>query len=73
MKRIRITAKAREIMAELVELYEKFHEHTRILADRSTDNSTAMNVGADREAIRTQILGAAWRLTKEITGEADRG
>jgi len=68
MAKIKVTPKAREIMAELVALHEEFLDQTRILASADTDNSTAMNIGAERESVRAQILGAAWRLTKEITG-----
>jgi hypothetical protein len=67
--KIQITAKAREIMVELVNLHETFYEQTRTLASADTDYSTAINIGADRESVKAQILGAAYRLTKEITGQ----
>jgi len=62
MSKIRFTREVRELLIELDDAVERFGAQTRVLADRTTDTSTAMNVGADREAIKSLILGIAARI-----------
>jgi hypothetical protein len=49
----------------------KFHSVTKTFADRTTPNNIALDVGAEREAIRSQIVGIAWRLNKASTGRKE--
>ena len=60
--KIRATRKVRELLVELDDAFQKFGEQTRVLADRKTDASMAMEVGANREAIKALIIGIAGRI-----------
>lgn len=68
MSKLRITSNARAIIQELIALHEEFIDYTRVIANDHTPNHVAVDAGADREAVRAQILGAAWRLVKEVKG-----
>ena len=67
-KSIRCNRKVRDLLVELDEAIQKFQSQTAILSNRHIDNSTAMNIGADREAIRSLIVGIAWRINKASKG-----
>jgi hypothetical protein len=66
--KVKCTAKVRELLVKLDEAFERHAHLTEILADRSTDPSTARRAGADREAVRTLIRGIAWRINKASKG-----
>ena len=67
-RRIVVNAQVRALLQELDEVLERFHEKTRTLSDSGLPHNEAVNVGAAREVIRTQIVGLAWRINKASTG-----
>ena len=64
MKKIVVNAKVRALLRELDEIMDKFHVLSGTLARREISASEAMNAGYDRERIRGQIVGVAYRLNE---------
>jgi hypothetical protein len=64
MKKIVVNAKVRALLFELDEIMDRLHAVASTLARRDISASEAMNAGADREAIRAQIVGVAYRLNE---------
>jgi hypothetical protein len=66
--KIRCSAKVRELLIELDAAFEKFGQQAKVLADHSTDGSTAVNVGLDKQIQERIIVGIAWRINKASKG-----
>jgi hypothetical protein len=71
MSRIVVNGKVRSLLYDLDNVMQKFHVATRTLADRNLDLTKALDVGADRELLRTQIVGIAWQIHKASTGQRE--
>jgi hypothetical protein len=69
MPKIRVSRRVRELLVELDQAYERYGAQVEILADRRSSPSLAMNAGAERESIKAQILGIAWRINRASRGE----
>jgi hypothetical protein len=69
--KIILNEEVRTLLKELDDVMQKFHAATAVLADRTTPLPTAIDIGAERESIRTHIVGIAWRLNKASTGRKE--
>lgn len=68
--KITCTKKVRALLIELDQTFAKFISQTSVLAG-AIDNSSAMDVGASREATKAMIIGVAWRINKASKGIED--
>jgi hypothetical protein len=66
--KIRVTRKVRELLVELDQRLELYHELSRKLADSNLSTSDHMSAGNDRELEKGIILGCAWRINKASKG-----
>ena len=67
---IKATAKVRELLVELDQAFQVFHSQTSALAEETTAENVAMDIGAEREIQQRLILGIAFRINKASRGEA---
>lgn len=67
--KIRATREVRALLVELDGLFQKFHEQTAVLANRSIETTVAIDVAADRKSTESIILGCAYRINKASRGE----
>lgn len=67
--KIKVTAKARELLVELVELFEDFDSVVAegIEAERAGDLSKDISCAESKRMIEVQIKGCASRLVKEVS------
>lgn len=63
--KIRITPRVRELLAEMIQTFDRFDTLTLELADPNTSQVDAVNLGRRRELRRSEILGLANQLQKE--------
>lgn len=63
--RVTVNKAARALIVELRGLCDRLDEQNTTLARRDISDSVAMDVGADREAIKAAIVGVAYRLVGE--------
>lgn len=71
-RKIRITAEARKVLAELDAKFDRYLELSEKLGPDGhiPDSETAIGIGAEREHMKALIVGCAWRLLK-ATGRKD--
>jgi len=62
--RITVTREVRELLGELDTLMRRFGQQTAWLCDGALTDSDAVDMGANREQTRAEILGLANRLNK---------
>ena len=67
---IKATSKVRELLVELDQAFQVFHSQTGTLAEKTTAENAAMDIGAEREIQKRIILGIAFRINKASRGEA---
>lgn len=65
---ITVTATVREIIADIVELNERFMAITSKMAE-AQDHRVAMELGLDRKHVESEIKSASWRLSLAATGQ----
>jgi hypothetical protein len=66
--KITCNSEVRRLLVELDEAFATFGEQSKTLAQIGLDQSTAIRVGADREAQRGIIIGVAWRINQASKG-----
>lgn len=62
--KLHATKEVRVLLYELDGHMRRFHECTAKLADRTLGDVEAVNLGADREQIRSMIVGCAYRINQ---------
>lgn len=68
--KIVVNKEVRALLVELDDAMQTFHNMTKSLAPGSgLDEHMAVEVGAEREHVKRQILGIAWRINKASRGE----
>lgn len=63
-KKVIVNAKVRALLLELDEIMFNFHQASASLANRDISMSSAANLSADRELLRAQIVGVAYRINE---------
>lgn len=64
-----VNAKVRMILAELCDLFDSYDVRSVVLANPNLKGHNAVEAGAERELIKSQILGCALRLKRAACGE----
>lgn len=59
-----VNTKVRALLLELDEIMTKYHEASASLVSGVLKSSQAMNVSADREGLKIQIMGVAYRINE---------
>ena len=68
MSKIRCTKKVRELLVELDTAIGRYQQQAKVLASADISNSTAMEAGLEKEAVKSLIVGIAWRINKASKG-----
>lgn len=66
--RIVVTKEVRTLLAELDALFRRFDEKTQALSYASTSDTDAINIGAEREQVKAEIIGMAYRIRNAAFG-----
>lgn len=64
----KVTAKVRALLEELEPVCRQFDDQSRHLADRETEFTDAVDIGANREATRRLLASLAYRINAEAMG-----